>query len=167
MKTLAELKRNANEGRMSLELIEWYGKFGNDIPERLHGIRKVKKSNTVALFLVNKDGKESEMRIDCGASLIEYNGKTLVVYASGEREATEEEQNVLNGYKRLQEEYYKENPYGDFYWKSKDYFKNCSCPWMSGFDEIKGKKYQSWNGKIRDNAVKGTVILRYNVYMEN
>lgn len=61
--TLAELKRNANSGKMKLELIERYGETGDDIIERLRGIRKVLRANTVGLILENLDGAESELRI--------------------------------------------------------------------------------------------------------
>ena len=54
MKTVAELKRDANGGKMSLEMIEWYGKTGDEIRETLRGIRKVLRANTVAIILLNR-----------------------------------------------------------------------------------------------------------------
>lgn len=166
--TLAELKRNAAEGRISLELVERYGQRGNDLPERLRGKRKVKKVNTVALILLNENGEESELRYNGklqSAKLFEYDGKTLTVYEAGTREPTAEEQKVLDEWNRLQAEFIKENPYSDPYWKMKDYFRNCPCSWMEGLETICGKYYMRHNGKVRDNQVRGNVILRYNVYM--
>lgn len=164
MKTLAELKRNANNGNMKLELVEWYGKIEDGIPERLHGIRKVKGANTVAIILINNNGVESELRLKC-AKLVEYDGESLIVYNPGERDTNTEEKAILNELQRMEKEYYEQNPYGDFYWKKKAYFKDCSCPWMSGYETIKGKKYL-YNGKVRDDSVKGEIILKYKVIFE-
>lgn len=164
MKTLAQLKRDANNGKMSLKMIEWYGKTNDDIPDRLRGVRKVKKSNTVALILLSADGKESELRFD-SAKLIDYTDNSLIVYAPAQRDLTEEESMVLREIERLEKEYYERNPYGEFYWQKKRYFENCSCPWMSGYEMIRGKKYM-YNGKVMDNSIKGDIILKYNVYMD-
>ena len=41
MKTLADLKRDAGSGKLSLELIERFGKTGNEIKSTMIGIRKV------------------------------------------------------------------------------------------------------------------------------
>ena len=163
MKTLAQLKRDANNGRMNLELIEWYGKTNDDIPKRLRGVRKVKKSNTVALILINADGKESELRFD-SAKLIDYTDDSLIVYAPAQRDLTEEESRVLKEVQRLEKEYYKQNPYGEFYWQQKRYFTNCPCPWMSGYETVRGKRYM-YNGKVMDNSIKGDIILKYKIYM--
>lgn len=68
-KTLADLKRDAASGKIAFELIERYGKTGNELPERLRGIRLVQSV----------------------ASLIEYTEDTLTVYSAGERSLTDEE----------------------------------------------------------------------------
>lgn len=49
--------------------------------------------------------------------MIEYDGNTLIVYQAGYRDLTEQEQAVLDG---------------ETYWKMKDYFAKCPCPWMAG-----------------------------------
>ena len=162
-KTLAELKREANTGKMKLELVEWYGKFNDDIPERLHGIRKVKKANSVAIILINNNGAESEMRID-SAKLIDYDGKSIVVYMAGEREPNEQERNVLAEVKKIYDKY--ADTYNGGHWQVKDYYRTYDCPWMNGIETIRGKRYQTWNGKVRDNSIKGDVILKYNVYID-
>ena len=163
MKTLAQLKRDANSGKMSLEMIERYGQTNKDFPDRLKGVRKVKKANTVALILLSADGKESELRFD-SAKLIDYTDNSLTVYAPAQRDLTEEESRVLKEVERMEKEYYKENPYGEFYWQKKRYFEKCPCPYMSGYETIRGKRYM-YNGKVMDNSIKGEVILKYNVYM--
>lgn len=60
MKTLAELRRDARTGKMSMEMLEWYGKTGEDIKANLRGIRKVEGANSVALLLRNNEGNISE-----------------------------------------------------------------------------------------------------------
>ena len=162
--TLAALKRNANSGKMKMEIIERYGKTGDDIIERLRGVRKVLRANSVALILQNLSGEESEMRIQ-SAKLIDYDGDFLTIYEVGERDLTEQEKAVLDEWQRIEKEYYEKNPYGEAYWKKVSYFEKCPCPWMSGFDTVNGKKYQH-NGKVRDNQIRGAAILKYKVYME-
>lgn len=57
------------------------------------------------------------------------------------------------------------NLYGDAYWKKKDYFKNCPCPWLAGYETVRGKYYK-YNGKILVNQIRGNAILKYNVYAQ-
>ena len=84
MKTLADLKRDAKSGNMSMVMLEWYGKTGVDIKPILRGIRKVEGANSVALLLRNNEGNTSELRIKY-ATLIEYDGENLTVYDAGQR----------------------------------------------------------------------------------
>lgn len=159
---LADLKRDAASGKIKLELVERYGKTGEEIPERIRGIRTVSKINTVAIFLANADGVESELRFD-SAKLVEYDGKSLTIYERGERDLTEQEQKILADWQKIEDDYYQRNPHGDAYWKKKDYFKNCPCPWLAGYETVRGKYYK-YNGKVLDNQVRGNAILKYNVY---
>lgn len=161
---LADLKRDAASGKIKLELVERYGKTGEEIPERIRGIRTVSKTNTVAIFLANADGVESELRFD-SAKLVEYDGKSLTIYERGERDLTEQEQKILADWQKIEDDYYQRNPHGDAYWKKKDYFKNCPCPWLAGYETVRGKYYK-YNGKVLDNQVRGNVILKYNVYAQ-
>ena len=161
---LADLKRDAAGGKIKLELVERYGKTGEEIPERIRGIRTVSKINTVAIFLANADGVESELRFD-SAKLVEYDGKSLTIYERGERDLTEQEQKILADWQKIENDYYQKNPHGDAYWKKKDYFKNCPCPWLAGYETVRGKCYK-YNGKVIDNQVRGNAILKYNVYAQ-
>lgn len=161
---LADLKRDAASGKIKLELVERYGKTGEEIPERIRGIRTVSKINTVAIFLANADGVESELRFD-SAKLVEYDGKSLTIYERGERDLTEQEQKILADWQKIENDYYQKNPHGDAYWKKKDYFKNCPCPWLAGYETVRGKYYK-YNGKVLDNQVRGNAILKYNVYAQ-
>ena len=164
MKTLAQFKRDAADGKIKLEMFERYGETGESIPERCRGIRTVQKVNTVGIMLVTADGLTSELRFD-SAKLVEYDGKSLTIYERGERDLTEQEQKILADWQKIEDEYYKQNPYGNAYWKKKDYFKNCPCPWLAGFETVRGK-YYNYNGKVLDNQVRGKAILKYRVYAQ-
>ena len=168
MKTLADLKRDAMSGNMSMEMLEWYGKTGEDIKPILRGIRKVEGANSVAISLLNNDGNISELRFS-SAKLIEYDGETLTFYAAAHRELTEEEQAILAEWKKIEDEYEKQNPFGNCYWKKKDFFRKCSCPWLDGNETVRGKRMEWVNGRnmIRDNSIKGEVTLKYKVYFTN
>lgn len=159
--TLAQLKRDANSGKMSIEMIERYG--STNIIERLRGIRKVKKANSVAIILINLDGKESELRIN-SAKLIDYDGKNLTVYEAGTREPSAEEKAVLAKAKELYNKY--ADTYSGGYWQVKQMIKDSKFPYMSGLEEIRGKRYDRTTGLVYDNAIKGEPILKYNVYFE-
>lgn len=163
--TLAELKRNAAQGNMSLELIERYGDTGDALPILLRGVRKVIKVNSVGLSMLCSDGHSSEMRFK-SAKLVEYDGDTLTIYEAGQRDLTEQEKQILAEWERIQAEYIARNPYSDTYWKKKDYFAKCPCPWLAGFETVRGKYYM-YNGKVRDNQVRGGVILRYKVHRDS
>lgn len=161
--TLAELKREAKAGKIKFEMIERYGKTGDEIPEYCRGIREVARVNTVAIILVTADGKESELRFD-SAKLVEYDGKSLTIYAAGERDVTAEEQAVLNEAQKIRERHLKVNPYGNSdFWACKQYFENSPCPWMAGYETVRGKRY-NYNGKVVDNSVRGRAILRYTIH---
>ena len=161
--TLAELKREAAAGTIKFEMTERYGETGDKIPERCRGIREVKRVNTVGIMLVTADGKESELRFD-SAKLVDYNGEFLTIYAAGERDVTAEEQAVLDGAKAIQDRHLRVNPYGNGgFWECKQFFKDSPCPWMSGYETIRGKRY-NYKGKVVDNSVRGNAILKYRIH---
>lgn len=166
MKTMAQFKRDAASGKMSLELLERNGSA--DFPDRLKGVRKVTKANSVEITLVNQKGEGSCMRLG-RASLMEYDGDSLVMYNPGYRDLTEQETAILAEGQRIRAEYEQRNPYGNAYWTMKDYFKNCPCPWLAGFGTVRGKQLVYGRDEkklIRDSDVKGDAVLKYHVYME-
>lgn len=160
MKTLAELKREANAQTISAEMVYRYGK---EIPERLRGIRKAVRANTVAVFFQNADGAESELSIK-SASLIDYDGESLTIYEAGKRQPNPEEMEVLNAYKKAEMEHIKSNPFSDCYLFMVSFFKkNQPFEYLSGFETVRGKRYNR-DGTITDRAIKGDVIIRYKIY---
>ena len=103
MKTLADFKRDVKSGKIKLELVERYGKTGEEIPARCRGIRTVQSVNTVGIMLETADGLTSSLDFP-PAKLIEYDGKSLTIYERGERDLTE--QDWLSGYETVRGKYY-------------------------------------------------------------
>jgi uncharacterized protein YifE (UPF0438 family) len=160
MKTLAELKREANAQSISAEMIY---RYGEEIPERLRGIRKATRANTVAVFFQNSDGRESELSIKA-ASLIDYDGETLTIYEAGKREPNAEEKAILQAYEKAKAEHEKNNPFSDGYWHKVSFFnKHKDFQYLAGFETVRGKRY-NYDGTITDNAIKGAAIIKYKIY---
>ena len=167
MLTLAELKRQAAKGNMSLEIIERFHKTGEAIPESFRGIRRVIKSISYGLILQNLDGTESRLEIR-GAKLLEYTGSTLTVYAPGDRKPTDAEQKLLDEWYAIEKDYYEKNPTGNAYWKKKDFFKKSPYPYMSGFDDLcSSKRYLLDKGTVMDKQIRGEKVLVYRVHFDN
>jgi hypothetical protein len=165
MKTLADLKRDAAAGKIKLELLERYGETGENLPPHCRGVRQVDKVNTVAITLITADGLKSELRFD-SAKLVEYTGEFLTIYERGERDLTEQEQKILDEWQRIEKEYTEQNPFCETYWKKKQYFDNCPCPYLAGYDSVNGKRYRAYNQKVIDNQIRGNAILKYKVYQQ-
>lgn len=102
MKTLADFKRDAASGKIKLEMVERFGKTGEEIPERCRGIRTIQSVNTVKIVLETADGLTSSLAFP-PAKLIEYDGKSLTIYESGERDLTEQERKVLADWQKIEE----------------------------------------------------------------
>ena len=169
MKTLSDLKRDAKSGKISGEMIVRFG--SKDIPEKLQGIRKIVDANTVGITFLNLDGKKSECTIKC-ASLVEYTDEFLTIYSPGIRELNEEEQKIINEWKSITEtEAYKKQSNIDAlsdgsttFYQEKRFFESRGFDYLRGFDEQKGKKYDFNTQKIKDNAIKGEILLQYKIY---
>ena len=163
--TLADFKRDVVNRKIKLELVERFGKTGESISERCRGIRTIQSVNTVGIVLETTDGLSSILFFP-PAKLIDYDGKSLTIYDRGERDLTEQERKILVDWQKIEDDYYKQNPYGDAYWKKKDYFKSCPCPWLDGHEAIRGKRYNFNTGKVIDSQIRGNAILKYNVYAQ-
>lgn len=160
MKTISELKREVNKGNVYFEMVY---RYGNDIPERLQGKRKGLGANSVAISIQRQDGQPSELRLP-HASLIEYDGETLTIYQAGERELNETEQALLNELETAENEYNKTNPYGDYFWQKKAYWRaHREHYYLAGWEWHRGKYYDAFENKVKDSAIKGAKILEYKI----
>lgn len=150
--TLAKFVRDAKAG-MSLELIERFGKTGDEILERLRGERKITKVSTYKMELINAQGQTSYLCFN-SAKLVEYDGEYLTVYDPIRRELTSDEQHVLD----------KINSIKDFSCKF-EYIKSSPCHWISpyGSKQIKGKTFIPHENKVIDRSMRGKRSLKYRV----
>ena len=167
MKTLAELKRDAKSGTISGEMVY---RFGEEIPARLQGTRKIVDANTVCIKFLNADGNVSELRIKA-ASLVEYTGEMLTIFKPGEREMNSEEKAFMRKWEAIAEtEDYKNRSINDAlsdgnstYYQKKRFFTDGGFEYLLGYDRLQGKKYIFGSGLVSDNAVKGDIELQYKI----
>lgn len=161
-KTLADLKRDAKSGKLSLEMIY---RYGEEIPERIKGARRVIDANTAAIKLMTNDGNISELRPEA-AALIDYTPDSLTIYAAGLRDLTQEERAEMDRANKERERYQEANPYSDSFWHMKAYWKNSRFSYLDGAGEYKNGKAlrRTADGdKIQDRSIKGDIILKYKV----
>lgn len=162
--SLAEFMRDAKKGNMSLEITEWRGATGEDIIERLRGIRPVVYVKSKAVVLLNMNGEESTLNFD-RAALTEYDKETLTVYNPALRELTEEERRELDKWRAIEKEYNEKNPYGDGgYYKKIAFFRESKFPYLNGWDKVAGKKYLQHEDKVFDENIRGDVGMKYKVH---
>lgn len=160
MKTMAELKREANSGKMALELVERYG--STEIIDRLKGVRPVIKANSVGLILRNMDGQESHMDIK-KASLMEYDGETLKVFTPGTRPLNSAEAATLEKAEKARKDYEACYNGADGYYIYKRTLKESPFPYLAG-DTMRGCRFDRYNNQIFDDTIKGNAILVYKVH---
>lgn len=161
-KTLADLKRDAKGGKLSLEMLY---RYGEEIPEKMKGARQVIDANTAAIKLMNHNGEISELRPEA-AALIEYTPDTLTIYAAGYRELTQEEAAEMDRANEERKRYQEANPYSDSFWHMRAFWKNSRFSYLDGAGEYKqGKALRrtSNRDKIQDRSIKGNIILKYRV----
>lgn len=167
--TLAQFKRDAAAGKFGLEIIRRYDQTAEDLPEHMKGIRAIIHVNSVGITLQGRGSAIcSELNIR-SAKLFECDGEKLTIYAAGYRDPTEEEQTLLEEWDRQEQAYLKVWPCSDTYWKQRVFFRDSKYPYMSGFDYLKcrGCLYNPALKKVRDNKVRGDVILEYRVHWYN
>lgn len=161
MKTIAQLKRDANSGKMYLELT---ARYGQQPPEKMQGQRHVTRANTKAIFL-DTNGKESELLLP-SASLVEYTDDKLIIYTAGERELTESEKAFLEKAKRESYEYTGGDVYMNDFWHIQKFFKDNGFSYLLGYEKSNGKRLNTCTQKIEDDSIKGEPILSYKVILK-
>lgn len=170
--SFAQLKRDAQSGKLYGELIERYGE--TEIIERLRGRRRVVGANTVGITFLNNDGKKSECRVE-RAALMDYTGDTLTIYNPGLRDLNDEESRIMQGWKDIEntDDYQRRaeidalSDGSSTYWQKVGYFRKAGKEYLTGGEEQNGCKLDYNTGKIRDKSVRGDTILKYKMTMEN
>lgn len=175
--TVAELKRNAKSGKLSMELLQ-EGMWADGLPNRLKGIRPCVGVNSTHLILKAAD---SEKRSQCDiprASLVEYTGTTLKIYYPGLRAPTALEKAALDEWDKITETPdFKERVHRDMLtdgWSThrqkEKFFQDKGMYYLTGFQEEKGlllvldKKARGEAAYIRDKSIKGDLQLSYKIY---
>lgn len=173
MKTRAELFREAKAKEITLELIERFG--SRDIKEKLQGKRTIGKVQSNGFYLINKDGDKSFLEL-AKASLMEYTGEELRIYAPGYREMTEKEKQVMQEWEKIANtKNYQEQSRVDLlsdgsttYYMEKRFFIDKKMEYLMGTGNgtkklIFSKYYDNEKECIQDDNTKGDVILIYKV----
>lgn len=176
-KTLADLKRDAKAGTISLELLP-VGHWADGVADRVKGIRKVVGANSVGITLERADGKGTSACDIKKASLIEYTDDSLKIYYAGYREPTVEEKAVLKEWESISSTAeFKERALYDAmtdcsttYWQEKSFFDRKGMLYLMGYEEQRGcrldinRKSNGDTAFIRDDKIKGEIELEYKVY---
>lgn len=168
-KSLAELKRNAMEQKIEMKLSP-VGVWRDGLPERLQGWRKAIGANSNSITLLNGEGHESKLYIDC-ASLVYYDNNSLTIYNAGLRELTAEEQRIVDGWKaKSSTKDFQERMWADAmtdgsstYWAEVAYFGKNNAMYLMGTEWERGCKYDYNTGKVYDKKIKGNVQLQYEI----
>ena len=155
-KTLAQLRRDAKSGTLVMEMVEHFGRTGDQIPPRLRGPRPLVDANSVSVFFLNADGKKSACDI-ARASLVDYDDEGLTVYRFGHRPLTGAEAAALAEWEEIRQS----KQYQD--WKS--FWSKKGMEYMSCFDTTAGhgRYYDAAINEVWDLNVRGEAILRYRI----
>ncbi len=152
MKTLADLKRTLTVGTR-LQLKERYGQPVNKGREIVQT-----QSNGVWMKVDEPDRFDGNGRhfLDYPkATLMEFDGRTIRIFDAGERELTDVEREIIANAPRdeKQQELDMMTDTNIMFWRRKRYYKDAGMEYLQ----------KSRNGRIRDNKVKGTTILWYEI----
>jgi hypothetical protein len=161
--TLAELKRLAKQGILEANMVYW---FGDAIPERLKGFRKIIDANTVSIIFLNNDGKKSPLDI-LGASLIDWDDNSLSIFNVGERELTQDELDIMDQWKAISStKEYQQQAENDMltdgsltFWQKRKFFTDKGYEYLHVGNNKKA--YNHNTNKVKDSTVKGDLILKY------
>ncbi len=173
--TLTEFKRMAQKKPLALELLWRYGK--TEFEPWLRGVRPIVAVRSYGFdlgLLTNEGLGNPKQKTSClsveRAGLFELEGDILSIYNSGCRPATEDEQEVLDGWaKKLAE-----NP-NISYGAKKEYFRTFVSAKKRKSTRRKGYEYLMDNRRwdtdpatgrelIFDKSVRGELALKYRVH---
>jgi hypothetical protein len=170
--SVAQLKKDSEAG-IELKLLTRWGQAVSDdnLPEILRGWRKVTESHKTHLYMGERQ-KKSCLDIP-KASLVEYTGDTLTIYSAGYRRLTAAESALLKAWEDIKATpQYAEKAKADSgsaYYAELDFFGSHKATYLMGLSPVCGmvldlNLYHSGIAEcVRDDAVKGAVVLSYAV----
>ena len=167
MKTLADLKRDLQIGD---KIVMTFNRLNIESKNKLLNVERyiVSKNTTGIKLNIDKDAKTgSFLDYPKKATLCEYDGETLKIYDAGIRDLTDKEKNILDNLpsKRPenQEAVYNEimTDGSSFYWKDKAYLSDNDAEYLTGYETIRGLRYDFNTKKIIDESIRGDLSLSY------
>jgi hypothetical protein len=170
MLSYAQMMRDFKSKNISLEMTY---RFGNEIPEKLKGLRKVTKVQTKAIYLLRSDGKESWLELP-NAKLVYCDEKRLSIYSIGKRELTEEENKLMQEWKAITEtEDYKKKmeydvltDYHACFYQEKRFWTEKDMLHLFGTNWVKGMKRDHNSNMVFDSKIKGDLQLEYRLEVQ-
>jgi hypothetical protein len=167
MKTFSDLKRLADTQSAFIEMVY---RFGDEIPDRLKGVRQLVGSKTKAILIKTNDGKVSQLDID-NTNLIDISDNALIVYNSGFRELTQAEKDILQAWEKIANETENQKQLETdiltdgsiIFWKRKRFFTERNYSYLLGHEKERGEKYDHNTNKIKSDKVKGDKIMEYRI----
>ena len=153
MKTLAQLKRDVKVGT-KMTLLERFGTKMSEPKEVCHV-----QGNGIAF----KKGEKRSYLTWPQASLIEYTGSEIKIYAPGLRDLSAEEKRIIDT-KPVDAKQSTIDIMTDgstMFWRGKRHFEDHDALWY--YNWHKGLKYDSRTGRMYDKSIKGSVELHYRI----
>ncbi len=165
MKTLATFKKELKDGIIKT-LTQTFSAHKRDFIGLKRTVSKV-QTNAITLKLVDT-GKESWLHYPV-ASLFEYDGNTIKIYAPGVRDLTKEEQAIMDEWTKItQTEEYERQLRIDLltdcsttYHQKKRFFEDKKAEHLLGYEKVRGMKYNSYINKVTDDKIKGDIEFIY------
>lgn len=162
--TLADIKRYADKGILDVELIEYYGKTGEDIPSRLRGVWKAigttGKGKALVVKIQSSTGNVNEIRFT-RTDFIECDGRTLVIYGSYKRHPNAQEKALLNEWQKIEETHIRDNPYADIHQMKEEFFASSAYPYMSGIESGSGSEWRYDGEYVYNSNTRGEAEAVY------
>lgn len=144
--SLSQLKHFALNCGVKLELIERFGKTGEDIPPKLRGIRSIYAVHTKSFDLLSEDGSTSSLEIE-RAALVSFDGPMMTVHKAGIRPMNDKEKAKMAA------------------WQKKAFFEGEFSYLFNGEKAGKSMVYRKDDvPMILDKSIAGEPILVYKMY---
>ena len=156
MKTLADLKRDLKPG---VKLILKH-RFGKEVNEQ----REVIQTQSNGLWFKSEFKPRTWLDYP-KATLTEYDGKNIVIYAEGYRELTENEQSIRKNEPRDEEQERIDclSDGSTMYYRQLGYYRQNNAEYLMGGQRQKGMVYDFNKNMVKDDNVKGVIALVYEV----
>jgi len=152
MKTLVELKKELHVGR-KCRLLE---RFGCTVDEE----REVVKVQSNSWCFKTEQKPASWLPIP-KASLLEFDGTFIRIYAPGKRPPTEQEKSIIAGWVKLRDKEAEMTDGSGQFSREQQYYSQFKALYLAGYREERGMRFDHHSGLVCDEKVKGDLELVY------